>query len=435
MFANNKMRENSGRLIKIYRERMHQGSKDKRFSCNEFILATKDHPFYEIVEGEPVCSRATLNRLERGQIIKDDELYVFFIEKLGFKVDDFPGVMSQVDLISDELFEAVELYDINKIKTIDNEIDELFLSAKEYFYYKETFNALKIITSYYIDAIYPDNIVADEMINIGFILNAKVDELVTNILFDYFYCQVMNIVKAEYCYKKLIMFNNNSKISSLFIAGWLMHKERWFAALNEVEEGLKYFEHIDVKYHLGVLYFTKAMALHTGNKENVQLFFDKSIECLEKVNGKLANGKLIHNYFNIGFQYYFDKKYDVAAKYFNKFLDNNPPFTVHLLYILNCAELLWDEELLRKLKQIRCIEKNSSINKVFYNYFLMKLKKTSAKELENYIIHDIYDILQKQFRSDNLINYFKNELTNVIKITKHYKLATYFDNFTSYKID
>ena len=45
MFANNKMRENSGRLIKIYRERMHQGSKDKRFSCNEFILATKDHPF------------------------------------------------------------------------------------------------------------------------------------------------------------------------------------------------------------------------------------------------------------------------------------------------------------------------------------------------------------------------------------------------------
>ena len=50
MFANNKMRENSGRLIKIYRERMHQGSKDKRFSCNEFILATKDHPFYEIVE-------------------------------------------------------------------------------------------------------------------------------------------------------------------------------------------------------------------------------------------------------------------------------------------------------------------------------------------------------------------------------------------------
>lgn len=51
MFANNKMRENSGRLIKIYRERMHQGSKDKRFSCNEFILATREHPFYEVVEG------------------------------------------------------------------------------------------------------------------------------------------------------------------------------------------------------------------------------------------------------------------------------------------------------------------------------------------------------------------------------------------------
>lgn len=436
MFANNKMRENSGRLIKIYRERMHQGSKDKRFSCNEFILATKDHPFYEIVEGEPVCSRATLNRLERGQIIKDDELYVFFIEKLGFKVDDFPGVMTNVERLGDELFDAVLMYDVHRIRNLKNEIESVLEKAKNYFYYAEIYLAFKVIINYYLDASYPTNDESDQLYLNSFILDSKVEELISNILFDHYYYEVMNMVIAERIYNKLVRFNNNSRISSLFIAGWLMYKERWFAALNEVEEGIKYFKDKKVNYHLGVLYFTQAMALHTGNKEDVQIFFDYSIDCLEKTQGKLAHCKLVNNYFNVGFQYYFDKNYNVAAKYFNKFLDNNPPFTIHMLYILNCAELLVNDELLNKLKQVTYIEEiDSSMSKIFYNYFLMKLEKESAKELENFIIHDVYEILQKKFRSDNLINYFKNELTNIIKITKHYKVATYFDNFTSYKID
>lgn len=71
-------------------------------------------------------------------------------------------------------------------------------------------------------------------------------------------------------------------------------------------------------------------------------------------------------------------------------------------------ELLVNDELLNKLKQVTYIEEiDSSMSKIFYNYFLMKLEKESAKELENFIIHDVYEILQKKFRSDNLINYFK----------------------------
>ena len=185
MFANNKMRENSGRLIKIYRERMHQGSKDKRFSCNEFILATKDHPFYEIVEGEPVCSRATLNRLERGQIIKDDELYVFFIEKLGFKVDDFPGVMTNVERLGDELFDAVLMYDVHLIRNLKNEIESDLEKAKNYFYYAEIYLAFKVIINYYLDASYPTNDESDQLYLNSFILDSKVEELISNILFDH----------------------------------------------------------------------------------------------------------------------------------------------------------------------------------------------------------------------------------------------------------
>lgn len=436
MFANDKMRENSGRLIKIYRERRHQRSKDKQFSCNEFILATKEHPFYEIIEGAPVCSRATLNRLERGQSIKDDDLYIFFIQKLGFQVDDFPGIMSNVERISEELYTAVEMYDVDRISSLKKQIDIIFEKARYYFYYKEVYTALVVITNYYLDAKYPSNEEADKLYLTCFILNKKVDELLSNILFDHYYYKVMNMVLAEKLYNKLTQFNNGSRLSTLFIAEWLMYKERWFAALNEVKDGINYFKEKKVNYHLGVLYFTQAMALHTGNKEDVQPFFDYSINCLENSRGNLAHIKLVNNYFNIGFQYYFDKKYTIAGIYFNKFLDNNPPFTIHMLYVLNCAELLNDQNLLSKLAVVNFVEeKNCSLIRTFYNYFRMKLMKVSEKELENYIIHNIFEVLLKEYRSDNLINFFKNELMSMVKITKHYKVTTLLDNFTSHKID
>ena len=93
-------------------------------------MATKEHPFYEIIEGAPVCSRATLNRLERGQSIKDDDLYIFFIQKLGFQVDDFPGIMSNVERISEELYTAVEMYDVDRISSLKKQIDIIFIIKK-----------------------------------------------------------------------------------------------------------------------------------------------------------------------------------------------------------------------------------------------------------------------------------------------------------------
>ena len=436
MFANNKMRENSGRLIKIYRERMHQGSKDKRFSCNEFILATKDHPFYEIVEGEPVCSRATLNRLERGQIIKDDELYVFFIEKLGFKVDDFPGVMSQVDLISDELLKAIEKYDVGKIREIDNSIEILFKRAKYYFYYSNIYEVFKIITNYYLYVGYPKKDTADLMIKVRFILNSKLEELLLNILFDYFYYWDSNMYIAEDIYQNLICFKNDSKISAYFIAGWLMYKEKWFDALEITNDAIEYYDKLNSNYHLGILYFTKALALHTGNKENVKYYFDKSIKCLSLANGTLRDKKLEKNYFNIGFHYYYDKDYLAAIDYFKKYLEYNPPFTMHILYILHCTEELKTNELDDFFIKLKCDEnKKNDICKVFYKYFLLKLNKAPEKEIENYIMHDIHKLLVSKYRSDNLINYFEFELNKLVKVTKCYKDLKNFNDFTSYKID
>lgn len=435
MFANDKMRENSGRLIKIYRERRHQRSKDKQFSCNEFILATKEHPFYEIIEGAPVCSRATLNRLERGQSIKDDDLYIFFIQKLGFQVDDFPGIMSNVERISEELYTAVEMYDVDRIKRIDQEVENLFYKAKDYFYYCEIYESIKIIVKYYLTAEYPSNELANRLLITFFVLPKNMQELLLNVLFDYYYFKCINVSVSETIYNTLSQFGQ-SKISCLYIAFWLMYKEKWITALTVIENGIDYFQKLNSNYQLGTLYFSKALALHTGNKENVKYFFDKSISCLEKSSGTLAEKKLIKNYFNIGFHYYFDKDYEQAMIYFRKYINRARNFSVHDLYILRCVIKLKDNRALDQLKLINFqANENEEINKVFYNYFKMKLENNSEKVLENYITHDIHKVMTTKYRSDNLIKYFEEELNDLSKVTKCYKAAIKFNNFTSHKID
>lgn len=435
MFANNKMRENSGRLIKIYRERMHQGSKDKRFSCNEFILATREHPFYEVVEGEPVCSRATLNRLERGQIIKDDELYVFFIEKLGFKVDDFPGVMSQVELISAELFEAVELYDIRKIKEIDNKIETLFTKAKSYFYYSDIYEAFKIIIQYYLFAEYPNSVTAERMYYTSFLLSSKIDEILKNILFDYFFFREMNMSYSEKISEQLISYKNGSQISTIYIVFWLIYKERLLDALRYTELGIIYFTQLNSIYYLGILYYTKALALHTGNKDNVKNYFDRSIEYLSKCGGRLAEKKLKENYFNVGYHYYYDKDYLLAKEYFEKFLSYKPKFAAHILHVLECFEELNLPTDTALFKQIHLEDPNdNSTCKIFYEYFSMKINNASAKELQNFIMTDIHRLLINQYRSESILSYFKSELSKLVKITKKYKDIDSFNDFTSHKI-
>ena len=57
-------------------------------------------------------------------------MYVFFIEKLGFKVDDFPGVMTNVERLGDELFDAVLMYDVHRIRNLKNEIESVLEKAK-----------------------------------------------------------------------------------------------------------------------------------------------------------------------------------------------------------------------------------------------------------------------------------------------------------------
>lgn len=265
MFANSKMRENCGRLIKVYREMRHASSKDHQYNCSEFILATREHPFFEVAEGQPVCSRATLNRMERGLSVRDDELYEFFIGKLGFRASEFPSVIEQAEKLGEELYSAVELYDVSKIEQLDKQIDTLFEKARNYFYYNEVYTALKTVTDYYLNAGYPDYDIAYNVHITSFVLSEKVEELVLIVLFDYFYYRIYDIRTSEILFNKMEK-HKELKVSTLYIATWLIYKKRLFDAIDATNKAIDYYSMMHSDYQLGVLYYTKALALHSIRK-------------------------------------------------------------------------------------------------------------------------------------------------------------------------
>jgi hypothetical protein len=66
-----------GRLLKL--NASHHGD----YGPKGFIICSTEHPFFDVQPGYPVCTRPTLLRLEQGKDIQEEELYRFFLHKLG----------------------------------------------------------------------------------------------------------------------------------------------------------------------------------------------------------------------------------------------------------------------------------------------------------------------------------------------------------------
>lgn len=71
-----------GVLIRHYRTQRLSLPEKENYSQDAFLIVSTRHPFFELLPGYPVCSRATLSRIENGKDIYEEELYRFFLRKL-----------------------------------------------------------------------------------------------------------------------------------------------------------------------------------------------------------------------------------------------------------------------------------------------------------------------------------------------------------------
>ncbi|MGB7594075.1 MAG: hypothetical protein WBL80_00740, partial [Erysipelotrichaceae bacterium] len=71
-----------GVIIRRQRLLRRDASDRNAFKLDGFLCTSPGHPFFDIQLGYPVCSRATLLKLENGKEIREEELYRFFLDKL-----------------------------------------------------------------------------------------------------------------------------------------------------------------------------------------------------------------------------------------------------------------------------------------------------------------------------------------------------------------
>lgn len=71
-----------GVMIRHYRNQRLTLPEKENYSQDAFLITSTRHTFFELHPGYPVCSRATLSRIENGKDIYEEELYRFFLRKL-----------------------------------------------------------------------------------------------------------------------------------------------------------------------------------------------------------------------------------------------------------------------------------------------------------------------------------------------------------------
>ncbi|HAM62606.1 MAG TPA: hypothetical protein DCP62_02790, partial [Erysipelotrichaceae bacterium] len=71
-----------GVMIRHYRNQRLSLPEKENYSQDAFLITSTKHAFFELLPGYPVCSRATLSRIENGKDIYEEELYRFFLRKL-----------------------------------------------------------------------------------------------------------------------------------------------------------------------------------------------------------------------------------------------------------------------------------------------------------------------------------------------------------------
>lgn len=98
-----------GLFIAHRRKTLYLQTKNDLWSQASFIHANQACQFYDVALGEAVCSRATLIQIEKGRKIKDIQLYVFFLCKLGIEIRWLELKMYSDELKQRKIYESLLL--------------------------------------------------------------------------------------------------------------------------------------------------------------------------------------------------------------------------------------------------------------------------------------------------------------------------------------
>lgn len=359
---------------------------------------------------ENVCSENTLIAIEKGKAGRYDDFYEAFAKKLEMRIVDEPKIDRKMDTYTKRIYDAVEYYELDKIKRYTNKSAEILEPYKDCLWYGDLYAAVCALRDYYTKqkmVSKEDRILLSKMIGE---FSKQWDDMIKSIVF----CSAFHDLESDEYEKRFEEFEIESneaacnKVNVLIyyvVKGYTRKINQLYEALEkEWQEKKNYIRLIDL--YNSILLYNSHYDVTEVNEVRTKI--EQVIDSTE-----IPKYKTVEVFYNLGCVYYNLEEYKKGiAMMFNTDRTKNS-----YIFIGHMQRKLGNEVSIPEYSE-EDLNKFSRDQQLIYEYFV-KIKKIPAKESERVLMKKILPILNKSDQS--LVEIMREELEMLVEETKHYK--------------
>lgn len=388
------------------------------------LLGPNEAAFYN-TEGEVLCSKRTLMRIANGYISPKDEIYDQLLITLDwiYKVDQ--PLQDKIDAVSEEILSRIEEHNVNQASILIDQLVNELESQKNYFFFKQVYDALLNIKKNYIEGQYLDQEMFDYYMITANCFPKPLQVLILNSLF-----QFASFAKEDYklmhtVVEKFDFQNSTSDQLKIKYAQYLkynMQLKYSYDIFDELQskykESRNYCRYIEICNQ-------KANVAGVINPPEVALLDLEIEKTMREHASAIGPMFLAHNYYVVGMRSFTRKEYGNALSNLQLSLSygmerRKKETNIYLVFLRQIEG--WENAL--SYFDDTLASAQEGINDICYEYFVMKKNKVDFEILQSYIIKTILPLLKKHEKFFMLV--FEYELLELIQYTrKHKDLAKY----------
>lgn len=372
----------------------------------------------QLVEKSNIISLRSLISLEKGNVLKDDEIYDNILQVFDMSLN-YEEETNYLDNLYNELLLAYEYYDNHKINTLCIQYERMLMKYKDCVYEYFIIHILNIFKNMWTK----QNTLTSEqfefLYSVHDFLDDRLQYLVEDVLYTYEYNVEHVESKLEFMFQKYHCLKKTN--ITRYCIGVILHLS------DKHQDYLKAFiilvkrEKIDKKNNneealFSIYHWMSILSLRICPTK-FETYLDKALIYMNRLN--LSNHmKRVFNH-NIAGCYYQQNNYEKSMLFFNKSLEYENQNNLLPQYIWMCANQYKIDKTLPNINFNQDVSDCSEKLRACWHYFVMMYQNASVYELQEYIMKTLLPYLEDL--ADEFKEVYKEQLYDLVKLTKNYK--------------
>ena len=397
---NNKIK--MGKLIQYYRRKTYKHISQNNFLKNEY--------------GETICTRQTLSKIEKGIIIKQDQIYEELLQNFNLKYNMEHSIDEIITPnMCSKLLYACDYYQLNELIQLSKNYMDILEPFTQYILFNEYYLCMHWIHSYYSNFILPTIDESNFIIYLKKIIDPNLYEVMMDLVFK------TKSVNGDYDFS---YFNYKDSATIINRGNYMMSLYNK-SALNEMSKICEILEYDCISkgnyIRLLDIYTSEGLTLTETETMKFESLINKTTSLIMKHKDEIPQLKINQMYKNFGLQSERLKLYDKAIFYLEKYIESKGLY-IRIINVNLCICYEYENKI-DKLKHFiknKKIYSGTSQYELLLNYFIYKYNLNySNAQLSDFIVNEVPHILDKTMATFK--DFFYYELTSLVDETKRYK--------------